>query len=156
MVFNPSHSAFPAAALEPLLERARLAQGVVVKVTAPSSDQLGDQQSADAQTAPQAAPEPPADADELELTSAVADVFDGVDDLALGLGDLHVERLLVGGVDVEKSIWESTMAALTLNFDVVLLAGAVVAADAGPVQWADAAADQGALWQGTGDVWLRM
>lgn len=129
-----------------LVSRARTAGGVIVLMAAP---------------VPHDAPPSPESVfgvgdDELGLVSASADGFDGVDELAEGLHDLAVDRIIVGGVDVQESVLHTAMAALACNFDVIVLADATRDYTGAAVGWLDSAAESGAMVKATGDVWLRM
>ncbi|GAA1365804.1 hypothetical protein CJ198_09635 [Brevibacterium luteolum] len=140
------------AQLTEVLNRARVADGVVAYLRAPAPE-AGAGSGADADS--------PAGGlgqteDDLALSSEVADAFDGIDDLAAGLHDLAIDRLIIGGIDVDRSVYHTAMAGLACNFDVVVLKDGVIAADGQPVDWADAAAGDGAVLSDAAQTWLRM
>ncbi|MGW9825724.1 nicotinamidase-related amidase [Brevibacterium pityocampae] len=128
-----------------LISRARATGGVVAFVSAP--------------VAP-GAPELPESVfevgDDLGLVSESADAFDGVDDLAAGLHDLAVDRIIIGGVDVQEAIRHTAMAALACNFDVIVLADGTRDLSGTPVEWLSDAEESGAMIKDVADVWLRM
>lgn len=108
------------------------------------------------------------DEDDLVIRSDVPDVFEGVDDLAAGLHDLAVDRLVIAGADAGPgAVWSTAMAGLVCNFDVIVLSDAVLGIEADPeagpgdgaaagVDWFPAAEDAGAMVKRTADTWLRM
>ncbi len=98
------------------------------------------------------APEP----DDLVLTSAVADAFDDVEDLAEGLGDLQVDRLVMAGVDAAGALRETAMAGLALGFDVLLVSDACRDEQGRPVDWMSDAQEVGAIARPAVESWLRM
>lgn len=97
------------------------------------------------------------DEEDLVLRSDSPDIFEGVDDLAAGLHDLAVDRIVFAGSDDGPgSVWASAMAALVCNFDVIILSDAVTDGYGKPVDWMDAASEAGAMVKKTADTWLRM
>lgn len=97
------------------------------------------------------------DEEDLVLRSDNPDIFEGVDDLAAGLHDMAVDRIVIAGVDENPgAVWASAMAALVCNFDVIVLSDSVVSAAGDPVTWAEAAEEAGAMVKRTEDTWLRM
>lgn len=97
------------------------------------------------------------DEEDLVLRSDNPDIFEGVEDLAAGLHDMAVDRIVVAGVDDSPgAVWASAMAALVCNFDVIVLSDSVVDADGNPVAWAADAEAAGAMVKRTEDTWLRM
>ena len=113
------------AQLTEVLNRARVADGVVAYLQAPAPEAgAGQGAGADLPAGGLGQTE-----DDLALSSEVADAFDGIDDLAAGLA---------------------------CNFDVVVLADGVIAADGRPVDWAETAAGDGAVLSDAAQTWLRM
>lgn len=97
------------------------------------------------------------DEEDLVLRSQSPDVFDGINDLAPGLHDMAVDRIVIAGGDAEPgSVWASAMAGLVCNFDIIILSDAVVDPEGRPVTWMDAAEEAGAMVKRTADTWLRM
>lgn len=97
------------------------------------------------------------DEEDLVLRSENPDVFEGVDDLAPGLHDMAVDRIVIaGGDDGPGSVWASAMAALVCNFDVIILSDAVIDLEGQPASWMDAAEEAGAVVKKAADTWLRM
>ncbi|SMX89986.1 Isochorismatase family protein [Brevibacterium iodinum ATCC 49514] len=101
------------------------------------------------------------DEEDLVLRSESPDVFEGVDDLAAGLHDLSVDRIIIAGADASSAgtpgaVYASAMAGLVCNFDVVVLSDSTTDPDGSLVAWDDAAADAGAMVKKTADTWLRM
>lgn len=156
------------AQLTEVLTRARVADGVVAYVQAPVAEAVAEHCSDDRVPAEEPA-EASADADadvpagglgqeedDLALSSPVADAFDGIDDLAPGLHDLSVDRLIIGGVDEARAVYHTAMAGLACNFDVVVLADGVIGADGQPVDWLEAAVVDGAVVSAAAQTWLRM
>ncbi|MYM20263.1 isochorismatase family protein [Brevibacterium sp. 5221] len=167
LVFVNAHAA--AAAAEPLallLRRARTAQGVVVFVTAPAQEPAvpAPEEDAGAPAGPgeaPAAPEAPRASaspgpEDLVLASPVADAFDGVEDLAPGLEEMGIDRIVLAGADEGGALRETALAALTLGFDLVLVADACTAPEGGPVAWLGEAEELGALLRPAREAWLRM
>mgnify|MGYP000011637339 CR=1 FL=1 len=133
------------AVLGDLVSRARTTGGVVVFVSAP---------------VPPGAPEQPESlfevGEDLGLVSESADAFDGVDDLAAGLHDLAVDRIIIGGADVQESVRHTAMAGLACNFDVIVLADGTRQLGGAPVDWLADAEASGAMVKDVADIWLRM
>lgn len=97
------------------------------------------------------------DEEDLVLRSENPDVFEGVGDLAPGLHDMAVDRIVIaGGDDGPGSVWASAMAALVCNFDVIILSDAVIDSEGQSVSWMGAAEEAGAVIKKTADTWLRM
>lgn len=94
--------------------------------------------------------------DELVLVTGNADAFEGIEELAPGLGDLGVNRVIVAGGDARGAVQETAMAALVLGFEVILLADGVFAGDGEQVGWLPDAEAAGAVVKASGDVWLKM
>ncbi|GAA2096253.1 isochorismatase family protein [Brevibacterium salitolerans] len=94
--------------------------------------------------------------DELVLVSEAPDAFEGVEELAEGLDDLGVDRLIVAGGDGRGAVYQTSMAALVLGFEVVLAGDAVRTPEGGQVDWLADAEDAGAVVKPAGDVWLKM
>ncbi|WP_349826775.1 hypothetical protein [Brevibacterium litoralis] len=139
-----------------IVSRARMTGGVLIFLSAPVPD-AGPE---DTTTSVYEVGE-----DELGIASAEADAFDGIDDLAPGLHDLGVDRIVLGGVDAipqggapggRGAVYQTAMAGLALNFDVIVLGDATVTEMGPPVQWGDEAEAEGVMVRPTRDVWLRM
>ncbi|MDN5806707.1 MAG: hypothetical protein L0I80_01585 [Brevibacterium sp.] len=107
------------------------------------------------------------DEEDLVLRSESPDVFDGISDLAPGLHDMAIDRIVIAGGDITSgdadgaedvpgSVRASAMAALVCNFDVIVLSDAVIDPDGQPVTWLSGAEDAGAMVKKTADTWLRM
>ncbi|MGC2939631.1 MULTISPECIES: hypothetical protein [unclassified Brevibacterium] len=110
------------------------------------------------------------DEEDLVLRSEIPDVFEGIDDLAAGLHDLSVDRVIIAGADATTAaaddsapsvgapgaVYASAMAALVCNFDVIILADSTTDPDGELVTWGDVAANAGAMVKKTADTWLRM
>lgn len=94
--------------------------------------------------------------EELVLVSQAPDAFEGVEELAPGLDDLGVERLLMAGGDGRGAVYETAMAALVLGFQVVLLSDGVLTAEGEPAGWLGEAEAAGAVVKAAEDVWLKM
>lgn len=140
-----------AEALEALMTRIRRAGGVVVWITAP--DTVAD--------------EPGSEKDEkdygnddvLFLQCPEPNAFIGVEDLAPGLHDLSVDRVIIAGIDTENSIWETAMAALVHRFEVTLVSDALFTSaqeDASRPEWLAEAETYGATIRDAQDIWIRM
>ncbi|GAA2003839.1 isochorismatase family protein [Brevibacterium samyangense] len=130
-----------------IVMRARTTGGVLVFVSAPVKD-----------AGPEDQPESVfvVDEEELGLVSPTSDAFDGIDDLAPGLHDLGVDRIVIGGVDAQWAVKDTAMAALALNFDVIVLRDATVTEQGPPVGWFTDAESHGCMVKDTKDTWLRM
>lgn len=97
------------------------------------------------------------DEEDLVLRSDNPDIFEGVEDLAAGLHDMAVDRIVIAGLDDDPgAVWASAMAGLVCNFDVIVLSDSVIDADGVPVAWMAAAEEAGAMVKRTEDTWLRM
>lgn len=97
------------------------------------------------------------DDEDLVLRSGSPDVFEGVGDLAAGLHDMAVDRIVIAGGDgVHEAVYASAMAALVCNFDVIVLSDSVTDPEGEAVAWIPEAEDAGAMIKKTADTWLRM
>ena len=158
MLINTHESAVPTEPLIQLLGKARMADGVIAYVTAPAEE------SAFAEPVEGAAPvaaEPTAD--DLILASATPDAFESYDDLALGLQDMGIERLIVAGADSAPdaegrgAVWATVAAALAHQFSVVFVESAVVLPSTGDrPAWMHDAFQLGAVEKPAEDIWLKM
>lgn len=158
MLINTHESAVPTEPLIQLLGKARMADGVIAYVTAPAEE------SAFAEPVEGAAPvaaEPTAD--DLILASPTPDAFESYDDLALGLQDMGIERLIVAGADSAPdaegrgAVWATAAAALAHQFSVVFVESAVVLPSTGDrPAWMHDAFQLGAVEKPAEDVWLKM
>lgn len=158
MLINTHESAVPTEPLIQLLGKARMADGVIAYVTAPAEE------SAFAEPVEGAAPvaaEPTAD--ELILASLTPDAFEAYDDLALGLQDMGIERLIVAGADSAPdaegrgAVWATAAAALAHQFSVVFVESAVVLPSTGDrPAWMHDAFQLGAVEKPAEDIWLKM
>ncbi len=158
MLINTHESAVPTEPLIQLLGKARMADGVIAYVTAPAEE------SAFAEPVEGAAPvaaEPTAD--DLILASATPDAFESYDDLALGLQDMGIERLIVAGADSAPdaegrgAVWATAAAALAHQFSVVFVESAVVLPSTGDrPAWMHDAFQLGAVEKPAEDIWLKM
>src|SRR5699024_3255523 len=62
------------------------------------------------------------DEEDLVLRSDNPDIFEGINDLAPGLHDMAVDRIVIAGADdALGAVYASAMAALVCNFDVIVL-----------------------------------
>lgn len=158
MLINTHESAVPTEPLIQLLGKARMADGVIAYVTAPAEE------SAFAEPVEGAAPvaaEPTAD--DLILASLTPDAFEAYDDLALGLQDMGIERLIVAGADSAPdaegrgAVWATAAAALAHQFSVVFVESAVVLPSTGDrPAWMHDAFQLGAVEKPAEDIWLKM
>ena len=97
------------------------------------------------------------DEEDLVLRTGNPDVFEGIGDLAAGLHDMAVDRIVIAGADdAPGSVWASAMAGLVCNFDMIVLSDAVIDPEGNPVPWMGAAEEAGAMVKKTADTWLRM
>ena len=97
------------------------------------------------------------DEEDLVLRSDNPDIFEGINDLAPGLHDMAVDRIVIAGADdAPGAVYASAMAALVCNFDVIVLSDSTTDLDGEPVDWMDAAEEAGAMVKKTADTWLRM
>lgn len=94
--------------------------------------------------------------DELVLVSEEPDAFEGVEELALGLDDLGIQRLIVAGSDARGALHDTAMAAIVLGFEVLLLAEGVRTSTGETVPWLAEAEAAGAVVRPAGGVWLKM
>ena len=158
MLINTHESAVHTEPLIQLLGKARMADGVIAYVTAPAEE------SAFAEPVEGAAPvaaEPTAD--DLILASPTPDAFESYDDLALGLQDMGIERLIVAGADSAPdaegrgAVWATAAAALAHQFSVVFVESAVVLPLTGDrPAWMHDAFQLGAVEKPAEDIWLKM
>lgn len=158
MLINTHESAVPTEPLIQLLGKARMADGVIAYVTAPAEE------SAFAEPVEGAAPvaaEPTAD--DLILASPTPDAYESYDDLALGLQDMGIERLIVAGADSAPdaegrgAVWATAAAALAHQFSVVFVESAVVLPSTGDrPAWMHDAFQLGAVEKPAEDIWLKM
>ena len=158
MLINTHESAVPTEPLIQLLGKARMADGVIAYVTAPAEE------SAFAEPVEGAAPvaaEPTAD--DLILASLTPDAFEAYDDLALGLQDMGIERLIVAGADSAPdaegrvAVWATAAAALAHQFSVVFVESAVVLPSTGDrPAWMHDAFQLSAVEKPAEDIWLKM
>ena len=91
-------------------------------------------------------------ADELVLVSAVPDAFEGVEDLAEGLDDLGVDRIIVAGSNARGALLDSSAAALVIGFELTVVADGIVGAG----EWVAELEAAGAVVKNGTDVWLKM
>ncbi|WP_209370288.1 isochorismatase family protein [Brevibacterium renqingii] len=97
------------------------------------------------------------DEEDLVLRSEGPDVFDSISDLAPGLHDMAVDRIVIAGADAAPgAVYGSAMAALVCNFDVIVLSDSTTDLKGEPVDWMDSAEEAGAMVKKTADTWLRM
>ena len=97
------------------------------------------------------------DEEDLVLRSDNPDIFEGINDLAPGLHDMAVDRIVIAGADdALGAVYASAMAALVCNFDVIVLSDSTTDLGGEPVDWMDAAEEAGAMVKKTADTWLRM
>lgn len=97
------------------------------------------------------------DEEDLVLRSDNPDIFEGVSDLAAGLHDMAVDRIVIaGGDDAPGAVYASAMAALVCNFDVIVLSDSTTDPKGELVDWMPAAEEAGAMVKKTADTWLRM
>lgn len=89
--------------------------------------------------------------EELAVHSDSADPFDSVEDLAPGLHDLSVDRIILAGSDTAGAVRASADAALACDFDVVLVRDSILGGD-----WIDEVVVTGAMASEAAGVWLRM
>ena len=99
--------------------------------------------------------------DELVLVSAVPDAFEGVEDLAEGLDDLGVDRIILAGSNVRGGLEQSGYAALAIGFELVVVRdglgeGAADPAAASGADWQAQLEAAGAVLTAGADVWLKM
>ncbi len=90
--------------------------------------------------------------DELVLVSAVPDAFEGVEDLAEGLDDLGVDRIIIAGSNARGAVLESAAAALAIGFELTVVRDGIVESGA----WVEELEAAGAVVKGGADVWLKM
>ncbi|SMY12083.1 isochorismatase family protein [Brevibacterium jeotgali] len=90
--------------------------------------------------------------DELVLVSAAPDAFEGVEDLADGLDDLGVDRIIVAGSNARGAVLESAAAALAIGFELTVVADGIVE----PGEWIADLEAAGAVVKSGADVWLKM
>ncbi|WP_209324268.1 isochorismatase family protein [Brevibacterium renqingii] len=97
------------------------------------------------------------DEEDLVLRSEGPDVFDSISDLAPGLHDMAVDRIVIAGADAAPgAVYASAMAALVCNFDVIVLSDSTTDLKGAPVDWMGSAEEAGAMVKKTADTWLRM
>ncbi|WP_237143134.1 isochorismatase family protein [Sediminivirga luteola] len=140
-------------ALAPLVERVRRTGGVLVQVL-------------DADDGP--APGPPEELsgyersaiglgpDDLIVASGLPDAFEGVPELAEGLEDIGVDRVVLTGHD-GQAVLQTALGALASEFEVVVATDAVVPAE--DVDAARLTAELepfGGVCRPAGDLWLRL
>src|SRR5699024_4343329 len=86
------------------------------------------------------------DEEDLVLRSDNPDIFEVINDLAPGLHDMAVDRIVIAGADdAPGAVYASAMAALVCNFDVIVLSDSTTDLDGEPVDWMDAAEEAGAM-----------
>lgn len=158
MLINTHESAVPTEPLIQLLGKARMADGVIAYVTAPAEESAC---AAPVEGAAPVAAEPTAD--DLILASLTPDAFEAYDDLALGLQDMGIERLIVAGADSAPdaegrgAVWATAAAALAHQFSVVFVESAVVLPSTGDrPAWMHDAFQLGAVEKPAEDIWLKM
>ncbi len=158
MLINTHESAVPTEPLIQLLGKARMADGVIAYVTAPAEESAF---AAPVEGAAPVAAEPTAD--DLILASPTPDAFEAYDDLALGLQDMGIERLIVAGADSAPdaegrgAVWATAAAALAHQFSVVFVESAVVLPSTGDrPAWMHDAFQLGAVEKPAEDIWLKM
>ena len=91
-------------------------------------------------------------ADELVLVSEVPDAFEGIEDLAEGLDDLGVDRIIVAGSNARGALLDSSAAALVIGFELTVVADGIVGAG----EWVAELEAAGAVVKNGTDVWLKM
>jgi nicotinamidase-related amidase len=178
LLIDAAADRFPAAPPQPLLDlvaRVRGAGGVIVHVAQAAQDTgQATQDSAEAAAGSDDAVAPPridsvvgTREDELVLVSAVPDAFEGVEDLAEGLDDLGVDRIILAGSNVRGGLEQSGYAALAIGFELVVVRDGLGEGTADGEGAADPAAASGADWPAQleaagavltagADVWLTM
>lgn len=164
LLVDTTRDHLPSAAPQPLIDlvdRARGVGGVIVHVAdraADAADAADVAAGADADDAADADVQPQIDsvlgttADELVLVSAVPDAFEGVEDLAEGLDDLGVDRIIVAGSNGRGALLESAGAALAIGFELTVVRDAIV----GSGEWMEELEAAGAVVKNGADVWLKM
>jgi len=90
--------------------------------------------------------------DELVLVSGSPDAFEGVEDLAEGLDDLGVDRIIVAGSNARGGLLESSAAALAIGFELTVVRDGLD--DSG--EWVAQLEASGAVVKDGADVWLKM
>lgn len=90
--------------------------------------------------------------DELVLVSAAPDAFEGVEDLAEGLDDLGVDRIIVAGSNARGAVLESSAAALAIGFELTVVRDGIVESG----EWIEELEAAGAVVKSGADVWLKM
>lgn len=181
LLIDAAAERFPASPPQPLLDlvaRVRGAGGVIVHVAQAAQDDTqaaqDDTQVAPHDTAAEAAAEsdvavapPRIDSvvgtrdDELVLVSAVPDAFEGVEDLAEGLDDLGVDRIILAGSNVRGGLEQSGYAALAIGFELVVVRdglgeGAADPAAVSAADWPAQLEAAGAVLSDGAAVWLKM
>lgn len=158
MLINTHIGAVPTEPVKALLDKARMADGVIAYITAPAAESAFEDPVEGAEPVGIAP-----SADDLILASPTADAFESFDDLALGLQDMGIERLIVAGADAgpdpegRGAVWATAVAALAHQFGVVFVDGAVVIPDTGDrPAWIHDACELGAVEKPAQDIWLKM
>ena len=90
--------------------------------------------------------------DELVLVSEAPDAFEGIEDLAEGLDDLGVDRIIVAGSNARGALLESSAAALAIGFELTLVRDGID----DPGDWVAELEAAGAVVKSGADVWLKM
>lgn len=180
LLVDTTREHLPSPAPQPLIDlvdRARGVGGVIVHVADRSVDDVADAAdaadasgatdavdeadaagAADTDAADDADVQPQIDSvvgtttDELVLVSAVPDAFEGVDDLAEGLDDLGVDRIIIAGSNARGALLESAAAALAIGFELTVVRDGI----GEPGEWVEELEAAGAVVKSGADVWLKM
>ena len=177
LLVDTTREHLPSPAPQPLIDlvdRARGVGGVIVHVADRSVDDVADAadasgatdavdeadaaRAADTDAADDADVQPQIDSvvgtttDELVLVSAVPDAFEGVDDLAEGLDDLGVDRIIIAGSNARGALLESAAAALAIGFELTVVRDGI----GEPGEWVEELEAAGAVVKSGADVWLKM
>jgi len=172
LIIDASPDRFPQSPPQPLVDliaRARGVGGVIVHVAEQVAQDSTDAEAAEtAETADdETAPQPQIDSvvgtreDELVLVSSVPDAFEGVEDLAEGLDDLGVDRIILAGSNGRGALEQSGYAALAIGFELVVVRdglgeGTAELAAASGADWPAQLEAAGAVLKDGADVWLKM
>lgn len=162
LLVDTTREHLPSPAPQPLIDlvdRARGVGGVIVHVAdravedgavEDGADRADDAEDADVQ--PQIDSVLGTTADELVLVSALPDAFEGVEDLAEGLDDLGVDRIIIAGSNARGALLESAAAALAIGFELTVVRDGI----GEPGEWVEELEAAGAVVKSGADVWLKM
>lgn len=162
LLVDTTREHLPSPAPQPLIDladRARGVGGVIVHVAdravedgavEDGADRADDAEDADVQ--PQIDSVLGTTADELVLVSALPDAFEGVEDLAEGLDDLGVDRIIIAGSNARGAVLESAAAALAIGFELTVVRDGIVESG----EWIEELEAAGAVVKNGADVWLKM